>query len=118
MLTSFDSPGKVSSDLAWDGTYLWNLDKADGKIYKLDTSGNVIDSINAPGYINQYSASGGLAWDGTYIWCTDDGWEKSHINEIFKLDTAGNVIASFDASQDTGSDTAGLAWDGRVTCGM
>ena len=112
LLASFNSPGTVPSDLAWDGKYLWNLDKADGKIYRLDTSGRVLDSITAPGHINHYHAGGGLVWDGSHLWCTDDGFALGDHNKIYQLDRSGNVIASFSAPQSN-SYSGGLTWDGN-----
>lgn len=41
------------------GAYLWLADSGTDKIYKLDTSGNVISSFDSPG---MWTA--GLAWGG------------------------------------------------------
>lgn len=104
--TSFPSPGIYARGLAWDGTYLWHADKA-GKIYKLDTSGNVISSFDSPG-----PEPTGLTWDGTYLWCSD-----ADTGLVYKLDTDGNVLYTFRGPG--GLAWGGLAWDGTyLWCGM
>ena len=52
---SFDTPGSDPDGLAFDGTYLWHANPhlMVGKIYKLDTSGNTLDSFDSPGIILQ-----------------------------------------------------------------
>jgi len=95
----FDSPGSIPRDLAFDGTYLWNADSSADKIYKLDTSGNIIDSFDSPG-----SGPSGLTFDGTYLWNAD-----STTDRIYKLDISGNIIESFDSP---GTYPEGLAFDG------
>ena len=94
-----DSPESNPLGLAFDGTYLWNADHSDDKIYKLDTSGNIIDSFDSPG-----AGPSGLTFDGTYLWHAD-----YLLNKIYKLDTSGNIIDSFDSP---GSNPIGLAFDG------
>lgn len=95
----FDSPGLNPLGLAFDGTYLWNADPTDDKIYKLDTLGNIIDSFDSPG-----TGPSGLTFDGTYLWHSD-----YLLNKIYKIDTSGNIIDSFDSP---GSNPIGLAFDG------
>ena len=95
----YNSPGPKPSGLAFDGTYLWNADYTDDKIYKLDTSGYIIDSFDSPG---PYPS--GLAFDGTYLWNADYLDDK-----IYKLDTSGNIIDSFDSP---GIAPMGLTFDG------
>jgi len=97
-LGSFDAPGHFPTGLGFDGTYLWNADWTD-KIYKLDTSGNIIASFDSPGPDPQ-----GLALDGIYLWVADDMDDK-----IYKLDTSGNIITSFDSPT---SIPRGLTFDG------
>ena len=100
VIGSFDSPGPDPRGLAFDGTYLWNSDATNDKIYKLDTLGNIIDSFDAPG-----SAPTGLAFDGTFLW-NANCWSA---DKIYQLDASGNIIDSFDAP---GSLPYGLAFDG------
>jgi hypothetical protein len=92
------SPGSYPCGLTFDGTYLWNADNDTDKIYKLDTSGNIVDSFDSPA---RYS--GDLAFDGTYLFVVGN-WD----HKIHKLDTSGNIITSF----DTPSAIYGLTFDG------
>lgn len=94
----YDSPGTQPNGLAFDGTYLWNADY-DDNIYKLDTEGNILNSIVAPG-----STSYGLTSDGSHLWNTD-------YNEgiIYKLNTSGNILDYFNSP---GSKPLDLAFDG------
>jgi len=94
---SFDYRGV---DLAWDGEYLWATDPNEDKIYKLDTSGNVLSSFDSPNVVPR-----GITWDGEHLWVN-----SSSRRRIYEIDTSGNVISSFttiDAHYD------GLAWDGE-----
>ena len=97
IVSSFDAPGTFPLGLAFDGTYLWNVDPGKDKIYQLDTSGNLISSFDTPG---QWCF--GLAFDGTSLW-TSDFIDQ----EVYQLDTSGNVLSSFKFS----SELAGLASD-------
>jgi hypothetical protein len=45
VIDSFASPGSIPTGLAWDGQYLWNADKSDYKIYKIQTYGVRIKKI-------------------------------------------------------------------------
>jgi hypothetical protein len=82
----FDSIFRESyCGLAWDGEYLWMSVRDEnfrfgikGKIYKITTSGNIVDSFDSPGW-DPY----GLAWDGQYLWHID-GWKK----KIYKIDVS------------------------------
>ena len=96
---SFNSPGPTPEGLAFDGTYLWNSDTVNDKIYKLDTSGKIVSSFNSPSVF-----PGGLAFDGTYIWNADFVYAT-----IYKMDTSGKVITSFEF---VGTSPEGLAFDG------
>jgi len=42
IINSIDSPGNFPWGLAWDGTHLWCADEFQDRIYKLDTSGNIL----------------------------------------------------------------------------
>lgn len=72
--------------LASDGTYLYALNSS-GVLYKLNTSGSVVDQFNTsvPGY---YYFRFGMTFDGTYLWVMDkDG-------VLYKLTTNGTLISS------------------------
>jgi len=93
----FDHGG---DDLAWDGEHLWATDANEFKIYKLDTSGNVLSSFNSPDVVPR-----GITWDGEHLWVN-----SSSRRRIYKPDTSGNVVSSFDPPS---SSPRGLTWDGE-----
>ena len=98
---TIDSPLTLPYGLTFDGTHLWLMGQVDTTVYKLDTSGNVLDSFPFPCYISP----GDLAFDGTYLWATSVHQEKIH-----QISTSGDLITTIDAP---GNDTAGLACDGN-----
>ena len=79
--------------------YLWHDDFNHNTIYKLTTTGTVVDSFNSPGY-----GPHGLTWDGAYLWCADNTDDK-----IYKLTSDGSVADSFNSP---GAAPTGLTWDG------
>jgi len=76
VLNSADNPSfflNHGSEVAFDGEYLWattygsSNGESQSYIFKLDTSGNILEQIPCPstdtgGYCE------GLAWDGQYLW--------------------------------------------------
>ena len=107
-LSFFQAPGQWENGprpkgLAYDGTYLWNVDFIDEKIFKLTKTGGVISSIPAPSGI-----SSGLAWDGEYIWVSE--WDSY---KIYKINPEnGGIVDSFNAPDFENEHPYGLAWDG------
>jgi len=97
----FDSPGKFSTGMTFDGKNLWVADYKSDKIFKVDTSdGKVIAGISSPGFWPK-----GLAFDGQNLWNIDCQQKK-----IFKIDPEdGKILHSIDAPSD---NPEGLAWDG------
>jgi len=110
VVSSFPSPNTEVGDIAWGGNYLWYVCYyyTSGMIYKLNpTTGAVVSSFGAPGYISLYS--GGIAWDGTYLWVAAAPTFTT-ANTIYKLNPAnGAVISSFSGPS---SNLSGLEWDG------
>ena len=98
---SFDTPQNFPYGLAFDGTHLWVMGQVDTTVYKIDTSGSVVDSFAFPGYISP----GDLAFDGTHLWAASTHQEKIH-----QVSTSGVLIQTINAPGDT---TSGLACDGR-----
>ncbi len=100
VITSFPVLG-YSDDrgLTWDGTGLWIVVGAHN--YKLDTLGNVIDTLDV-----QHWWHSGLDWDGKYWWF---GNYNSSI--LHKHDRDGAEILNFDLNEIFGHPT-GLAYDG------
>ena len=109
VLTSFNAPSErnegeaYTGGLAFDGNNLWVLEYLEDKIYKLTTTGDVIDSIPSPG------GSSGLTWDGENLWVSSEDSYK-----IYKINPrSGDILHSINAPgwQDR-DEPDGLAWDG------
>ena len=67
IVKSFDTPGKFSTGLTYDGKFLWVADRQTDLIYKINPSnGKVVKTIKAPAFWIV-----GLAWDGKYLWAVD-----------------------------------------------
>ncbi|MBL8163387.1 MAG: TIR domain-containing protein [Anaerolineae bacterium] len=90
-LSWFESPGSTvgggNDDMAWDGTHIWYSEGFG--IYKLDITGNVVDSFAVPKTI------AGIAWDGANLWIAENGFPGAKLN---KLDAQGQIIASYQTS--------------------
>jgi subtilisin family serine protease len=97
---SFDSPDSAPMGLAWDGAFLWHIDRSSDTLYKLDTSGNVVDSCQPP----SAASPTGLTWDGANLWYADYASD-----EVYRIDTSCNELDSF---ASPGATPEGLAWDG------
>lgn len=101
VIDSFNAPAWWPMGLAFDGTHLWCLalnTPNPTTIYKLDTDGNVVNTIPSP-----HGNCEGLAYDGVYLWSSDPIHEK-----IYRFDTSGNVVSSFDFPV-----VGGIAYDGE-----
>jgi glutamine cyclotransferase len=96
----FTAPFNNVDGMTWDGEYIWlGCDGLD-RIWKMDTMGNILDSIPAPN-----TTATGLCWDGQYLWCADGGTIT-----IYKLDPiTGAVLASI-PGPGSGASCEGLAW--------
>ena len=90
-----------TSGLAWDGSAFWITDATADVISKVDLSGNILMSFDAPS-----TGSVGLAWDGAYLWDVD--WVSEELHKIDPAD--GSVLLTLPAPD---SRPAGVAWDGQ-----
>ncbi|NYT12867.1 MAG: hypothetical protein GKC03_10045, partial [Methanomassiliicoccales archaeon] len=102
ILDSFDIPEKEKGGcmgLTFDGTYLC-LTKRDGSgVYKIDTNGNLVGSIDFSGGIGQ-----AIVWTGEFFWATGGG------RGIGKFTTDGVLVGSIFPVAD---GTWAIAWDGE-----
>ncbi|MGB2959483.1 MAG: T9SS type A sorting domain-containing protein [Bacteroidota bacterium] len=90
-----------TTGLAWDGSAFWITDAGADVINKVDLSGAILMTFDAPS-----SGSVGLACDGAYLWDVD--WVS---DELHKIDPAdGSVLLTLPAPD---SRPAGTAWDGQ-----
>ncbi len=71
------------SGLTYDGTNLWTVSDEEGMIYKIDTEGVILDSIDT-----EFEDLEGIAWDSenNLLWVADELDSR-----IYVLDTAGTV---------------------------
>lgn len=99
-LADFDSPGSGPMGLSWDGTHLWNIDWATGKLYQLTLAGQLVSSCEP----SVAGRAAGLTWDGSAFWYVERDDDK-----IYQLDTACNVLDSVATPED---NPMGVAWDG------
>jgi outer membrane protein assembly factor BamB len=61
---------RESQGLAFDGTYFWYVERKTARcdLFKVDQSGNVLDSITSTQLFGGSWYFGGAAWDGTGLW--------------------------------------------------
>lgn len=89
---SFDSPirtigGGFNHAVAWDGMALWLSDAYN--VYKLDTTGKVLDTLAFGTEV------AGLAWDGTRLWIATTHGPLDDAT-LSAMDATGTVTASHD----------------------
>jgi len=103
VLDTIPSQGLQPQGLAWDGTYLWNVqDDNDGdaeRVYQLDpVTGDTLMSFPVP---DTGAASGesprGLAWDGQYLWLVSKG-SATNNKYIYKIDPFGGGVPDISLS--------------------
>jgi sugar lactone lactonase YvrE len=88
--------------LAFDGKYLWNVDRMTDMIYKINpANGSVADSLPAPGYTPR-----GLTWDGKRLWCVDADEEM-----IYAINPRTAIVEK--TIYCPVSRPGDLAWDGQ-----
>lgn len=101
IVKSFSTPGDGPTGLAWDGTYLWHCDGHNNLIYKMNTSGSVLKTIQ---YTGQKPV--GLAWQSpSYLWVSDFRDDK-----IYRLSSTDGSINSQCATVH--GVVWGIEWDG------
>jgi len=84
------SPGPNPQGLAFDGTYLWNLDQTDHVIYRIDPSTKtVLGSIPTP-TDDPEDFYTGLAWDGEDFWVA--GFRMERNEETFLYEYSNSAI--------------------------
>jgi glutamine cyclotransferase len=88
-----------TSGLAWDGSTFWTTDPTADAIHRVDLSGNILKSINAPS-----GGSVGLAYDGSSLWDVD--WSSDDLHKIDPAD--GSVLLTLPVPD---TRAAGTAWD-------
>jgi outer membrane protein assembly factor BamB len=103
---NFELPGTTEQpwDLCMHGSDLWIADYYDDALYKVDTSGTILDS-----HSSESSNPAGIVWDGQYLWYCDNG--SGGFDYLYKVDLGGS-----------GTPAIQLGWDnydfGNTTVGQ
>lgn len=101
IVKSFSTPGDGPTGLAWDGTYLWHCDGHNNLIYKMNTNGSVLKTIQ---YTGQKPV--GMAWQSpSYLWVSDFRDDK-----IYRLYSSDGSVNSQCATVH--GVVWGIEWDG------
>ncbi|MBC8415668.1 MAG: choice-of-anchor D domain-containing protein [Candidatus Cloacimonetes bacterium] len=103
---NFDIPGTTEQpwDLCMHGSDLWIADYYDDALYKVDTSGTILET-----HPSESSNPAGIVWDGQYLWYCDNG--SGGFDYLYKVDLGGS-----------GTPDIQLGWDnydfGNTTVGQ
>ncbi len=112
LVKSVPGPDSNARGLAFDSDNLWISYASDasiyqGKILKIDVTGNILTSFDAPGKLSSVyntPATAGLTFDGTYL------WNINYLDDtLYKITTSGEVVGTFSIP----GYSSGLAWDGN-----
>ena len=97
---------RYSQGLAYDGTYFWYLERRGSihGLFKVDASGNVLDSIKIFG--TKYL--GGAGWDGTGVWVSC--YYPNNEAALYKVDINTKTIV--DTIATYGTQPQGIAVKG------
>jgi hypothetical protein len=97
---------RYSQGLAHDGTYFWYLERRGSthSLFKVDASGNVLDSIKIFG--TKYL--GGAGWDGTGVWVSC--YYPNNEAALYKVDVSTKTIV--DTIQTFGIQPQGITVKG------
>jgi len=103
--------GSYPTGLCFDGKMLWQADRENDKLYRLDPqSGQLINEIESPAYWPM-----GMAWDGKFLWVADfrGRTDKSEDRDgmIFKVDPKDGTILN--TLQAPSNSPKGLCYDGK-----
>jgi len=81
---NFELPGTTEQpwDLCMHGSDIWIADYYDDALYKVDTSGTILDFHSSEG-----TDPAGIVWDGQYLWYCDNG--SGDYDFLYKVDFEG-----------------------------
>ncbi|MCF8331040.1 MAG: hypothetical protein K9H84_01165 [Bacteroidales bacterium] len=108
---SLDTPGRISTGMAWDGEHLWVADRASKMLYGLNpATGKIQQAIYSPGYWPR-----GVAWDGEALWNVDIKGglplSENYQGVVYRVSPDdGTVLRTVRLSV---KKATGLAWDGK-----
>jgi hypothetical protein len=108
----FPAPGEIVTGITWDGEHLWLSDLGSGTIFKVDTSGNLLDAFAVE------DSPVSLAWDGATFWMFNSLTVGPPWDVILRFQIEGSQIetlSSFEFSVGSGGGLLrnDLEWDGE-----
>lgn len=83
ILTQFQSPGEQPWDICLENGDLWVADYYDDMLYKIDVSGNVLES-----HPSENIKPSGVVFDDNYLWYCD-GQISTNPSKLYKVDLGG-----------------------------
>ena len=99
--------GYHPAGLAWDGSYLWQVDADSRKLLRMDVEeGRISRKIAAPGFYPT-----GLAYDGFHFWCADAA--TGRLYRLRSHDGRADAVINAEAFMRPG-EFVSLTWDGRA----
>jgi hypothetical protein len=112
IISQFTPPNNQPWDICLQGSDLWIADYYGNTLYKVDASGNLLDS-----HASQGIKPSGIVYDGTYLWYCDG--ELGGNSTLYKVDLQGSgtpVIYLPENSHDYGTVTIGnpSTWNCQV----
>ena len=102
VLSTVDLPFSRPQDLAWDGHYLWVIDKATHKLIQFDQN----DGTTIKEFLDPAGHGTGLTFDGEYLWVADHAR-----NQLYMVDPRTGIVLLITKTPD--EYARGLAWDGK-----
>ncbi len=108
---SINYPGiHASQGLAFDGVNFWYIERKTARcdIFKVSTSGTVLDSITSSELFGGSWYMGGAAWDGTGLWISI--YYPNTSAALYKIDV--NTKTIIDTLQTNGQQPEGIAIKG------
>ena len=103
---NFDIPDNDEEqpwDLCMHGSDLWIADYYDDALYKVDTSGTILET-----HPSESSNPAGIVWDGQYLWYCDNG--SGGFDFLYKVDLGGSGTPAIQLgwnNYDFGNTTVG-----------
>lgn len=107
VLQVLPAPGYHPGGLAWDGSYLWQVDADARKLFRIDAEeGRVSRKLPTPGFYPT-----GLAHDGFHFWCADAA--TGRLYRLRGTNGRADGVVSEEAYLRPG-EFVSLAWDGSA----
>lgn len=93
LYATYDAPGTGASGLAYDGTYVWNLDTDEKEVYKIvfddDEEGSTLDSRDL-----KVSSVSGIAFINGDLWMVDTFFDKFYNSSALTSEPTATIIVA------------------------